>query len=752
MRGKGGKNAKKSKKNSSDVKSDGQPVLSKYQQRKQDARNGDPIAQAKLEKEIAKKKRKKEQKFREKNHQQITENRDETAASASASHSSAGTSGKKKKPKMKKTKNNSKNPVLEAGEVDESMYDAGCLDDFLINSDKEKIASSDESESESLEAESSRKRMSLKRRLSSGPIKFRMIDGEQPVDFEDAIAPEEPGNGELAASLQSTLTKIREREHIDRDPVAVNLDFIDLFGDSDQENFEKSEAGEESDAFDESYNADSQNRDEFPPWITEIEERDVMASCSDTNIVLHYEILAFERLLRPTVEEHQSRIEFISVVRTHVNTIWPDAKIHVFGSFASGLYLPNSDIDISILDTPNPGSKKELHALAKSLRTDQERIRRIEVIGKARIPIIKAESRKNTKESVPIKCDISFGMNNGLFNVSKSIQYQKEFPQLRPLLVVLKYFLQSKKLNEVFSGGLNSYSLMLMIISHIQLYRSNFKNGQSNLGGLLLNFLDLYGRIFNYFQTGIYTTNGGGYFEKFERFPFEPSRPGHLCIQDPLDANNELGRNSYNIIHIRECFRRAYQTLIRWTAGGSGVFDESTPLKTLFEADPILERRGHKYKNYARFLFSKEWMDMFEPWFGRFDDPGLPKEYEESSRVQVIDESSNTGERQNKKKKRRITKNSGDHAAVRPDSINPEHPTVLLRDEQDNSLVPIRQMNDWSEGPETSGSGEVLFRMPESSSRLNLETRALSNVNATKQNRRKEKKKVKSKLLTKKSN
>lgn len=46
----------------------------------------------------------------------------------------------------------------------------------------------------------------------------------------------------------------------------------------------------------------------------------------------------------------------------------------------------------------------------------------------------------------------------------------KRFPCLSPLTMVLKQFLSERNLNEVFFGGLSSYSLVLMIVRNLTNY------------------------------------------------------------------------------------------------------------------------------------------------------------------------------------------------------------------------------------------------------------------------------------------
>lgn len=59
---------------------------------------------------------------------------------------------------------------------------------------------------------------------------------------------------------------------------------------------------------------------------------------------------------------------------------------------------------------------------------------------------------------------------------------------------------------------------------------------EDNLGKLLIMFFELYGRHFNYRNTGISIKNGGAYFikEDFLSSMTDGNRPSILCIEDPL--------------------------------------------------------------------------------------------------------------------------------------------------------------------------------------------------------------------------
>lgn len=87
----------------------------------------------------------------------------------------------------------------------------------------------------------------------------------------------------------------------------------------------------------------------------------------------------------------------------------------------------------------------------------------IKVLDKASVPIVKL-----TDKETEIKVDISFNMNNGVKSAELINSFKKRFPVLEKLVMVLKQFLLQRDLNEVFTGGISSYSLILMTISFLQ--------------------------------------------------------------------------------------------------------------------------------------------------------------------------------------------------------------------------------------------------------------------------------------------
>lgn len=87
------------------------------------------------------------------------------------------------------------------------------------------------------------------------------------------------------------------------------------------------------------------------------------------------------------------------------------------------------------------------------------------VIAKARVPIVKFVTVQGG-----FKVDISLNMLNGI-QVGKRVQQLfKEVGEepARALIMVTKAFLSQRSMNEVFSGGLGSYSIICLVVSFLQ--------------------------------------------------------------------------------------------------------------------------------------------------------------------------------------------------------------------------------------------------------------------------------------------
>uniref|UniRef100_T1J4Z7 polynucleotide adenylyltransferase n=1 Tax=Strigamia maritima TaxID=126957 RepID=T1J4Z7_STRMM len=272
---------------------------------------------------------------------------------------------------------------------------------------------------------------------------------------------------------------------------------------------------------------------------------------------LHQEIEDFYQYMSPSPEEHHMRDDVVKRITQVVIELWPQAKVEIFGSFKTGLYLPTSDIDLVVFGT---WDSLPLRTLEKALLDyNIADPMTIKVLDKASVPIVKLTDLKTD-----VKVDISFNMNNGVGSAKLIKTFKKEFPALPKLVLVLKQFLLQRDLNEVWTGGISSYSLILLTVSFLQLHpKHDATNADANLGALLIEFFELYGRHFNYLKTGIRVKNGGAYIakEEVQKDMVDGHRPSLLCIEDPLNAGNDIGRSSYGALHVKQAFDYAFVIL-----------------------------------------------------------------------------------------------------------------------------------------------------------------------------------------------
>jgi non-canonical poly(A) RNA polymerase PAPD5/7 len=121
----------------------------------------------------------------------------------------------------------------------------------------------------------------------------------------------------------------------------------------------------------------------------------------------------------------------------------------------------------------------------------------------------------------------------------KNIHPQKKTSvALRSLIMITKAFLAQRSMNEVYTGGLGSYSVVCLAVSFLQMHpkiRSGEIDPERNLGVLVMEFFELYGVLFNYDEVGISLREGGTYFNKRQRGWLDYGKRGVLSVEDPAD-------------------------------------------------------------------------------------------------------------------------------------------------------------------------------------------------------------------------
>lgn len=78
----------------------------------------------------------------------------------------------------------------------------------------------------------------------------------------------------------------------------------------------------------------------------------------------------FVNYISPSSEEIVTRNNVISTLKKEIGKFWPGTETHVFGSCATDLYLPGSDIDMVVVsETGDYENRSRLYQLSTFLRT-----------------------------------------------------------------------------------------------------------------------------------------------------------------------------------------------------------------------------------------------------------------------------------------------------------------------------------------------------------------------------------------------
>jgi len=293
-----------------------------------------------------------------------------------------------------------------------------------------------------------------------------------------------------------------------------------------------------------------------PPWFV---PRPHIRSVA---LRLHEEVLDFVNYMKHTREEVLARRRWVRCIGVSCRELWPSCKVRVFGSFFTGLSLPNGDVDVAILDVPcTPGTAMKI--LADYMLSKGE-VSWLEIIESAKVPVMKIRSQASG-----LRADVVFNQHDGLTSSKFVRDRLKEFSHMKPLLVFLKYFLMQRGLHETYTGGMGSYLLCNVVLHFLQRHPSRQSPGayaSISLGHMLFDLLQYYGREFRYESQGISVVDGG---YTFRREPGQgkggKGKGGKgglsLTLQSPLDPHLDLGSACYRIGVLRNLFHHGYHCL-----------------------------------------------------------------------------------------------------------------------------------------------------------------------------------------------
>ena len=136
-----------------------------------------------------------------------------------------------------------------------------------------------------------------------------------------------------------------------------------------------------------------------------------------------------------------------------------------------------------------------------------------------------------------------------------------EYEILTPMTLAVKNILFKASLNDPYKGGLSSYGVILLILNFINIEKIKGNDITiNNLGNLFYDFLYYYGNIFDP-SKGIIDINNTNDISIYSKFQFQIMN-GELVIIDPLNINNNVGKNTRQFKNIKLAFLIGFITIV----------------------------------------------------------------------------------------------------------------------------------------------------------------------------------------------
>lgn len=249
-------------------------------------------------------------------------------------------------------------------------------------------------------------------------------------------------------------------------------------------------------------------------------------------------------------------------IRQTVNGINKDFDVQLYGSFATGLCLPWSDLDVVLVyngKTPIQASAF-LTRLYSALGmcswckerkySDNTSISSISLFTSAEFGNIRVDMTINDEKNYGLKC------------VELIKSYLTEYVVLEPLILALKTILKNANLNNPYTGGLSSYGLILMVVSFIQSKMDEkFQDQEDLIGKTFYGFLGHYGVFFDYNKYVIltYPINDLNKESIDQDSNLNFGQNLHeLIIVDPLNKQNNVAKKTYQFMNLKMAFMIAF--------------------------------------------------------------------------------------------------------------------------------------------------------------------------------------------------
>jgi non-canonical poly(A) RNA polymerase PAPD5/7 len=289
---------------------------------------------------------------------------------------------------------------------------------------------------------------------------------------------------------------------------------------------------------------------------------------------LSSDLLDFENFVKMRIEKEKDIYDtLIKNVQISVDNSINNYEVNLYGSHATNLCLPWSDLDVVLIKKKDENIIKDnnnnLMLLSKLYEyiKNEPWVKECKLISKAAVPIIKLvsiEKYNNMSIDISIQDDKHFGLKC----VDLVKQFINDYKSLKPLVLAIKNILKRANLNDPYKGGISSYGLILMIVFFLQKQKStgiDISPGDNNcnLGKLFFEFIKFYAIFFESNKV-IINLNDNSNNNRNIYNEFEYNNMGHtpdLIIVDPLNHYNNVAKSCLQFFNIKMSFIICLMTL-----------------------------------------------------------------------------------------------------------------------------------------------------------------------------------------------